>query len=486
MPLNLTRMTEKQTVLLQIAVLIALTLLAYLEVRHHYFVWDTIPFVLKNPWIHELNANNLTSIFTEAHRANWHPVVLLSHALDFSVFGDDAGKHHLTNLALHCINVLLLYWLVVNLLTRFHQSSGFSIWVAFLTALIFALHPQHVESVAWVVERKDVLYTAFALASLLTYLRLNTLANAKFRDHAWPFLFFCLSISAKPMAVTIPVVMLILDIAPLNRVRNLNSLFMLGVEKLHYIALSAVIVLVTLSTQSEAMPGTAKLPVWASTLNAIDNSWFYVTHYFWPIKLSPFYPYPQEVSYLASWRFWLPGSAFLTVMTVSTLVLLKRGYTWPFLLFAFYIVTLLPVSGLIHVGPAKGMDHYVYLATVPLSLLTALAIVAAWIRLGVSRLVATIFSVTYISFLLLITQVQVSVWNNPLSLWTRVTELYPSDPYGHRNLAASYVQIGNWDLALQHAELSLKLGSPDEAYVIKLRTEYERLKVDKDNSEPNR
>ena len=204
MPLNLARMTEKQTVLLHLAVLIALTLLAYLEVRHHYFVWDTIPFVLENPWIHELNANNLVSIFTEAHRANWHPVVLLSHALDFSVFGDDAGKHHLTNLALHCINVLLLYWLVVNLLTRFHQTNEFSIWVAFLTALIFALHPQHVESVAWVVERKDVLYTAFALASLLTYLRLNTLANAKFRDHAWPFLFFCLSISAKPMAVTIP------------------------------------------------------------------------------------------------------------------------------------------------------------------------------------------------------------------------------------------------------------------------------------------
>ena len=125
MLLNLARMTEKQTVLLHLAALIALTMLAYLEVRHHHFVWDTIPFVLKNPWIHELNANNLVSIFTEAHRANWHPVVLLSHALDFSVFGDDAGKHHLTNLALHCINVLLLYWLVVNLLTRFHQTNEY-------------------------------------------------------------------------------------------------------------------------------------------------------------------------------------------------------------------------------------------------------------------------------------------------------------------------------------------------------------------------
>jgi hypothetical protein len=116
-------MTDKQTVWLHIAALIAITTFAYIGVRNNYFVWDTIPFVLENPWIHELTAENLRSIFTEAHIANWHPVVLLSHAFDFAVFGNDSGKHHLMNLLLHVINCLLLYWLIDSIMKLFAGSA---------------------------------------------------------------------------------------------------------------------------------------------------------------------------------------------------------------------------------------------------------------------------------------------------------------------------------------------------------------------------
>jgi hypothetical protein len=313
---------------------------------------------------------------------------------------------------------------------------------------------------------------------LLSYLKAKSSDSPRWVDELWPFMFFCLSIAAKPMAVTLPVIMLLLDIAPLKRATSLPALLKLVLEKLHYFVITIIVILVTLTTQSIAMPDTGSLPVWARALNAIDNSWFYLQHYLWPVNLSPFYPYPQDASYLSSWQFWLPGTIFLVITSVVTMALLSRKNVWPFVLFSFYIVTLLPVSGLIHVGPAKATDHYVYLATLPLTLLTALIIVSAWNKSGVARIIATVFSTVYLVFLLLITQVQVSVWNNPLSLWTRVTSLYPADPFGHRNLAAAYVQVGDWDKALMHAELSLRFGSPDKDYVTRLRQEIDRINTD--------
>ena len=156
---------------IQAALLVLLVAIAYQEVRHHHFVWDTIPFVLDNPWIHEWSMDNVVAMLTRSHEANWQPLVMLSHAIDFSLFGDDAGKHHLVNLLFHIINVLLIAVLVHQLLRRSGQAEVTSCWTGFLTALIFGLHPQHVESVAWVVERKDVLYTAFTLIAFLLYLR---------------------------------------------------------------------------------------------------------------------------------------------------------------------------------------------------------------------------------------------------------------------------------------------------------------------------
>lgn len=458
----------KKPVVLHGIVISLASIMVYAEVRNHHFVWDTIPFVLQNLWIHEWSVDNLIAMFTQAHEANWHPVVLLSHALDISVFGYDSGWHHLTNLLLHIINALLLYQLANGLLVRGEMDVESAGWVAFLTALIFAIHPQHVESVAWVVERKDVLYSLFALSCLLVYL--ERAPEGKSRDHLPVFLLFCLSVGAKPMAVTLPVVMLLLDVFPLKRVDSIASAFRACLHKWPYILVAAIVVLVTLNTQSMAMPSAESLPQWAKTLNAIDNSWFYIAHYLWPLSLSPFYPYPQDAAYLASPAFWLPGTAFLVISTgITGWLALSRKLYWPGLLLAFYLVTLLPVSGLIHVGPAKGTDHYVYLATIPLSLLTALTVVAIWQKVRSARLLTISLSCAYLVFLAAIAHFQVQVWNNPVSLWTRVVQLHPTDPFGHRNLASGYAEMEAWDMALHHAALSVELGSPDTDYLIRLK-----------------
>ena len=452
------------------ALLITLLIsIAYFEVRHHHFVWDTIPFVLENPWIHEWSVENVTAMLTRAHLANWQPMVMLSHAVDFSLFGNNSGMHHVVNLIFHIANALLLAYLVHLLVMKSGSGPIPAMWAGFLTGLIFGLHPQYVESVAWVVERKDVLYTLFTLISLTSYLKYYE--QPGWRRHAVPFTFFCLAIASKPMAVTLPVILLLLDIFPLKQATDIRRLLTLVLHKSHYFVVTLLVIGITLINQSMAMPDAANLPLWARTLNAIDNTLFYALGYLWPVNLSPFYPYPQNAQYLASFTFWGPGLIFLTTSTIAGLWLWYRGTAWPFLLFAFYIVTLSPVSGLIHVGPAKATDHYVYMSTIPFSLLTALLLVWAWRAGNLPRLLAGSLGTFYIIFLLLMTQLQVSVWSNPLTLWTRVVQLYPASPFGHRNLAASYVQIGDWEAALLHGELSLELGSPDVEYVMRLREE---------------
>lgn len=167
--------------------------------------------------------------------------------------------------------------------------------------------------------------------------------------------------------------------------------------------------------------------------------------------------------------FWLPGTVFLSASTCLCFWLLNRGIRWPLALFGFYLITLLPVSGLIHVGPAKATDHYVYLATLPLSLLTALACYWVYAQFLRIRFVTLFCTCCYVAFLIAIAVPQVSYWRNHLTLWGRALTLYPESPFAHRNMAAAYVEAGDLQQALFHGEKSLVLGSPDVRYVERLR-----------------
>ena len=454
----------------QMAAIFVITAAAYHRVLGHHFVWDTIPFVLGNPWLQEWSWDNLVSMLTEAHHANWQPLVWLSHSLDFQLFGMDAGKHHLVNLILHTANAILFYLLILFLASRTEKFSvGEKQWIAFIGALIFAIHPQHVESVAWVVERKDVLYSLFAISTLIAYLRLHNLHSPTKRDKLLPFVLFILAITSKSMAVTLPVALVMLDFYPLSRCNlNRQDLFAAILEKWHYILIALCVVLITLNTQSMAMATIEQLPAWVRSLNALDNSWFYIAHYLLPTQLSPLYPYP-DATVIASPAFWIDGAVFLVLSISICSWLWWRQVRWPALLLLFYLITLLPVAGFIHVGPAKATDHYTYLATLPLSLLTGIIVVFAIRHLKKYRAVFTGLIVFYCLFLFLITYQQVTYWNNPIVLWSRVIQLYPASDLAHRNLASAYYSIGEGTMALKHATRSLQLGGPVDEYVRQLR-----------------
>jgi hypothetical protein len=416
--------------------------------------------MVENPWLREPSSEDWVAMFTQAHRANWQPLVWVSHVIDFKLFRDDAGLHHLSNVFYHAINTLLVYWFIQKLLPL---NARKSIWIAFWSAFIFAVHPQHVQSVAWLVERKDTLSVMFSLLSLVCWV-------SHFRhNRKLSLLFFLFALMSKPMAVTLPLVMILLDIYPLKRHEKLKDIGPLIAEKWYFLLLSLVVGLLTLTTQQIAMSSVQDLPVSVRVLNAMHNSWFYVGNYLWPVNLSPFYPYPQDIGLITKLSFWLPGLFFLLATSIATWVLWLREIRWPALCFFFYLITFAPVSGLIQVGPARALDYYVYFATLPLGTLIVLASYFVIDKVPPLRLPTAALSFFVLLVLVLLSVQNITLWRNEQTLWTRAFDLYPESAYINRNLASVYFSMGDLDNALVHAELSERYGSPDTEYLSSLK-----------------
>ena len=442
----------------------------YSGVRHNEFVWDTVPFVLQNPWVQHPGINDFIAMFTQHYRANWQPLVWLSHSLDFALFDHHAGMHHLANVGYHVVDAWLVYWFSLRLL------DGRRV-VAFLCGLLFAINPQHVQSVAWLVERKDTLYVLFTLVCFISYLWVHRESVTGWRKTIPGILLAC-ALMSKPMAVTIPVVLLLLDVVPLRRWEgDLRGAFRLIIEKWPYWIMSLGVVLITLYTQQMAMDSTQNLPVWVRPLTAINNSLFYIYCYLVPVNLSPFYPYATHMDEVTRWSYWLPGVLFLLSISAVSLYFWIRAVRWPLLMWIFYLVTLLPVSGLIAVGPAKALDYYSYLATLPLGMLISLGIVQLWRIAGKGRSVVLAVAIFYCLSLSMLTIGQVRVWQSELSVWRRAYQLYPDSGLINRNLAAAYYGIGAVNAALYHAERSARENPAGRAYFEKLKAAVQKRRA---------
>lgn len=447
-------------------VIIVATFSVFSGVRHNEFVWDTVPFVLHNPWIVHPDFNDFIDMFTRAYLANWQPMVWLSHSLDFALFDHHAGLHHLSNVAYHCADACLVYWLSLRLLAASSLGEHEAGMTAFLSGLIFAIHPQHVQSVAWLVERKDTLYVLFTLLCLISYLWIRREQISGWRRMT-PLLMFALALMAKPMAVTVPVVLLLLDVVPLNR-WHANT-WHLVIEKWPYWLMSLAVIAVTLHTQQMAMVSIHNLPVWVRPLTAINNSWFYVKCYLAPVDLSPFYPYPGTVGSVEQMSYWLPGVIFIVASLGGGVWLWRRGWRWPLLMVVFYLVTLLPVSGLIAVGPSKALNYYSYLSTLPIGLIVSAAVVRLWRLAGRGRPVVAGVAAFYLLSLGVLSYQQVKFWRNELTLWSRAYQLYPDSAYINRNLASAYLAIGDYGAALSHAKKSASESPMGREYLERLK-----------------
>jgi tetratricopeptide (TPR) repeat protein len=435
--------------------LISVNIAVYAPVAHYEFVtWDDPQYLLDNPHVSGgLTGPGVSWAWTSGYASNWHPLTWWSHMLDVQMYGMSAGPHHVTNLLLHIANTLLLFGLLHGMTGRLGSS-------AFVAAL-FAVHPLHVESVAWVSERKDVLSTLFWMLTVwayLWYLRRHRLGR-----YVVMAVLFALGLMAKPMLVTLPFLLLLLDVWPLGRVtlewskRQRSRAFELVREKLPLIALAAASSTITFIVQRQggAVAASEALPLGDRLANALVSYMRYILQMLWPARLAAVYPFSRPVP-----EWWVVGSllGFLALSIVA--IRAARPYPYVAVGWLWFVGTLVPVIGVIQVGSQAMADRYTYIPIVGLFIIVAWGGVDLCARWPIRRQVLPIAGGLAIVACSVIAREQVEYWRNSLALWGHAVEVTDANFIAQNGLGEALAGQGKVDEAIAHFSEAVRL-SPD-------------------------
>ncbi len=436
--------------------LVLLTVVSYARVRECGFLaYDDDKFVTANPhvarglsWAGMRWAFTADLVFDSPRADYWEPLVVLSRMADVELFGMRAGAHHLTNLVLHTASVVLLFFVLHGLTGARFRSAA--------VAAIFAVHPLHVESVAWVSERKDVLsglLFMLTLAAYAAYVRSPSLGRRLLVATAFAF-----GLMAKPMLVTVPFVLLLLDLWPAGR---LSRGALLVTEKTELFVLSAVSIAISLRTMAPLGPGGTSLSLASRVVNAVDAYGAYLGQSFWPAGLAVGYPH---LGGTPSWPKLLLQAAVLIAVSV---VVVRARVRRPYLLvgWCWFLGMLVPVIGLVQVGVQGRADRYMYLPLVGLSIAVVwwLGEVAAT---GVRwRRAVAVVAVTALAACAVLSWRQVGYWKDDLQLFSHAVRVLPGSPIAHSGLAVAWTRLGRPDEA--DAELREALALRPDLVVVR-------------------
>jgi Flp pilus assembly protein TadD len=446
--------------------LLAATVLLYAPVRRFAFLaWDDNDYFTTNSHVQAgLSLATAAWAFTSLEASNWHPLTWLFHLLDYSLFGLNPAGPHCVNVLIHAANVLLLFFLL-------YRATGY-LGRSFFVAALFALHPLNVESVAWVAERKNLLSTFFFLLAVGGYGWY--VKNPNWKRYLAFTAAFAASLMSKPMAVTFPFVLLLLDYWPLARLPDPFSGLpraagsapvgwwrqgaRLALEKLPLLPLSAVSSWTTVVVQRRGGAMVLRVPVSTRLGNVTHSYWEYVRMTFWPSGLAAFYPYPV----LSFWRV-LPCALFLAGVTV--LVVWQRRRQYLFFGWFFFLGTLVPVIGLVQVGKQGMADRFAYIPVI------GLFVMAVWLgaeALAAVRLPRAVTAAAGASLLLsaaLVTRVNLWYWKDTLAMFTRAHEVHPApDGLIDGALGLALFSAGSLDDSLQHYRVAESL-EPEDAFL---------------------
>ncbi|MDA8242332.1 MAG: tetratricopeptide repeat protein [Nitrospiraceae bacterium] len=441
--------------------LLAVTLAIFWQVGGHDFVdYDDGRYITENPAVASgLTPEGLKWAFTTGHAGNWHPLTWVSHMLDVSLYGLNPRGHHLTNVVFHAANAILLFLLLNGLTGTYWQSS--------FVAALFALHPLHVESVAWVAERKDVLSTLFWMLTLTLYVRYVE-KPGRLR-YLLTLSAFVLGLMSKPMLVTLPFTLFLLDYWPLGRfssIREGSSLLSgqknvftpLIIEKIPFIAFSFASSLVTIYVQYKggAVSSLDTVPFFSRIINALAAYVGYMGKMFWPLHLAVIYPLPSTESIMKG----VSAGLVLAVLSFAT-VRLARKHPYLLMGWLWYLGTLVPVIGLVQVGRQSMADRYTY---VPL---IGLFIMIAWgapIIMGQDRhrrLVLSTLGVLTLLACAAITWQQLGYWRNSITLFSHAIESVPDNDIAHVRLGYALARRGRPDEAISQYTEALRIRPRD-------------------------
>lgn len=421
-----------------------LVIVAYAGVRQHAFTnFDDPQYVFENIQVRNgVSGAGITWAFTSGYAGNWHPLTWISHMIDVDIFGLDAGAHHATNLGFHTANTLLLFLVLLRLTGAAGPSA--------LVAGLFGLHPLHVESVAWVAERKDVLSTFFWMLTLLAYVG-YVKRPAAGRYLAVGTLFAC-GLMSKPTVVTLPLVLLLLDWWPLTR----TGAARLVREKLPLLAMSAAAGVVTLLVQQQA--GAVRtldaLPLAVRIENAIVAYVWYLWKMLWPVNLAALYPYDRALSP------WLVGGAALLLLAVSAIAMAprtRREAPYVAVGWAWYLITLAPMIGLVQVGSQPMADRYTYVPLIGIFIAIAWSLRAAVDRLEIPKRAPLALSAFLLFLLALLTARQAALWRDSVTLWTHAVAVTGDNYRARTNLGHALGLRGQWHDALPQLEAAVRI-----------------------------
>ena len=422
--------------------LVAITWLVFGQtIRYDFVNYDDNTYVYANPTITGgLTAHGIVRAFTGTHSRNWHPLTTLSHMLDCQLWGLRPGGHHLTNVILHTIAVVLLFLVLL-------QMTG-SVWRSAFVGAVFAIHPLRVESVAWISERKDVLSAVFFMLTLGAYVRYARCPSLS--RYLTMSMLFVLGLMSKPMLVTVPFILLLLDYWPLKRFAGRLSAKRLILEKIPLFALSAAAGVATLWAQEPVR--TEQLPLISRLGNGVLSYMIYVKQLIWPVPLAVFYPHPQDT--LPSWEIVL--AILLLALASAAAIALRRKYPYFITGWFWYLVMLLPVIGLIQVGSQAHADRYTYLPQIGLYLLLSWAITNALVSQLQRRILRVAAGVAVVA-LAWCAHIQASNWRNGESLWKHTIAVTSGNFIAHNGLGHLLLNDGRLDEAIEEFQIALKI-----------------------------
>ena len=447
------------TIILLCIVLTVITVTVFLQVGNFPFITlDDIDYVTNNPKVaNGITGNNIFWAFTSVDAANWHPITWLSHMADVQLYGMNPRGHHLTSVGIHSVSSVLLLILLSRL-------TG-SLWQSSFVAALFALHPLHVESVAWVAERKEVLSALFGFLTLLLYS--EYVAKPKTFLYVLCLFSFVLGLMSKPMLVTLPFVMLLMDLWPLDRYRycveqqgirqHYDKITSLIKEKIPFFVCSFLSCLITMYAQSKGgtISSIGGLPPLLRIENALVAYIKYLVKVFWPHDLAVMYPFPASIPP------WQVISSLLVLLIIS-IAAVRVGRRYPYLPMGWFwfLVTLVPVVGLIQVGEQSMADRYSYFP------LTGLFIIIAWgipdlaTGLKYRNTILALFAATTIIAAAIVTWQQLGYWRDSVSLFRHANQVTPNSFVNHKFLGIALADRGHYDAAIQEYQEALRL-KPD-------------------------
>ena len=451
--LNRINISSKEQILIIYIVLAAITLAVFWQVNQYDFVYDDVVYVTQNRNIQSgITPEGLRWAFSTKYADLWTPLVWISFMVDYQLFGLNAGGYHITNLILHIMSTLLLFWL-------FNRMTG-AIWKSAFVAALFALHPLHVESVAWIAERKDVLSAFFWMLTFCLYVYYTE--KPAIRRYLFVLFGFACALMSKPMVITLPVIMILLDYWPLGRFESKKGNLVLWQlkEKTPFFILSAALVIVSFYTPNEQETYIKLFPLSSRIANAPVAFMTYLERTFWPHDMAVFYPFPTQIPV------WLILGTFLLIIVITTIVvvMVKR---MPFLFvgWMWYAVTIAPVIGIIQVSvyPYAMADRYHYLPSVGIVVMLAWGIPFLIKSEQARKKILFPVGIAFLAIMAFLSWDQCGYWKNSIELWKHALEVTKNNYPAHNNFGLALFAEGKIEEAINHYNKAISI-APEYVY----------------------